>query len=64
MSPETACFVIEQEEVMRKKIKNGFILAGLSLFLVACGGGGGGGGNSPPENNNWDQMVWDQDNWS
>jgi len=31
-------------------------------------GGGGGGGNTPPpttvSNSNWDELVWDQDNWS
>ena len=49
---------------MLKKVKNGLMLAGLSLVLVACGGGGG---SSPPANNSnntWDQMVWDQDNWN
>ncbi|VAX01233.1 hypothetical protein MNBD_GAMMA21-1973 [hydrothermal vent metagenome] len=38
-----------------------------SALLTGCGGGGGGGGgNTPPANNNadWDQMVWDQDDWS
>ena len=35
-----------------------------SVLLTACGGGGG--GNPPPTNVNtdWDQLVWDQDNWS
>lgn len=33
-----------------------------ALLLTACGGG-----NNPPPpagNSNWDQMVWDQDNWA
>ncbi len=43
----------------------------LSMFclvlLSACGGGSGGdgGGGTPPAtgNSNWDQMVWDRDDW-
>lgn len=37
-----------------------------STFIVAgCGGGGGGGGGVLPAagSSNWDEMVWDQDNW-
>lgn len=36
------------------------------LSTVGSGGGGGGAGGvqPPPESSNWDEMVWDQDNWS
>ena len=34
-------------------------------LLSACGGGGGGGTTPlPAGSSNWDQMVWDQDNWN
>lgn len=38
----------------------------LMLFLSACGGKGGNNTNpSPPANSsNWDEMIWDQDNWA
>lgn len=32
----------------------------IAASLTACGGGGGGGGSA----NNWDELVWDQGNWS
>lgn len=39
-----------------------------TLFLVlasGCGGGsGGGGGGSPASPGNWDELVWDQSNWT
>ncbi len=50
-----------------------YVLAVLVLFaLSACGGSGGGGSSSssgggngiPAGSSNWDQMKWDQDNWS
>ena len=31
------------------------------MSLTACGGGGG--GQPASGTSNWDQMVWDQDNW-
>jgi hypothetical protein len=34
----------------------------LPLLAVSCGGGGGGDGETP--SSNWDEMVWDQDNWA
>ena len=37
------------------------IIAALSVPLTACSGGGGGGGDN---NSNWDEMKWDQNNWS
>lgn len=44
----------------------------LLLTLVACSGGGGGGdsggasdtGPAPAGSSNWDQLIWDQDNWA
>ncbi len=38
----------------------------LLIFLTACGGGGGDGdGDGPPAgSSNWDQMVWDHDDWA
>ena len=33
----------------------------LSLAVVSCGGGSG--GDTQPSSN-WDEMVWDQDNWA
>jgi len=43
-----------------------FIL--MMILFTACGGGGGGGNPGNPGNpgtgsNNWDQMIWDQDQW-
>ncbi len=37
-----------------------------TLIVAGCGGGGGGGGGVVPPaaaGSNWDEMVWDQDNW-
>ena len=34
---------------------------GLLLLLAGCGGGGGGGDESSSD---WDEMVWDQDDWT
>lgn len=38
----------------------------LVLNLGACGGGGGGNTNPTTTggSSNWDQMRWDQDNWT
>lgn len=42
----------------------------IALIVSACGGGGGGSNagnpNPPPPagSSNWDEMVWDQDNWA
>lgn len=33
----------------------------LALLLVACGGGDN--PPSPTDSSNWDEMVWDQDQW-
>ncbi len=43
------------------------------IALTACGGGGDGGGNQvqvpppsappPQQTANWDELIWDQDNW-
>jgi hypothetical protein len=43
-----------------------------ALGLSACGGGGGGSSDgssssstpTPDGSSNWDQMTWDQSNWS
>jgi hypothetical protein len=37
-----------------------------SLVLVGCGSSGGGGGDdeTPTGSSNWDEMKWDQGNWS
>ncbi|HEX9626638.1 MAG TPA: hypothetical protein VGA00_06845 [Acidiferrobacterales bacterium] len=41
------------------------LVSALGLGLGACGGGGGGGAAPPPAgSSNWDEMKWDQDNWS
>jgi hypothetical protein len=36
------------------------LLLALIFVLPVCGGGGGGSGGS----SDWDQMVWDQDDWA
>jgi hypothetical protein len=39
----------------------------LTLLLAGCGGGGSSSDNtntSTSGKSNWDQMTWDQDNWS
>jgi len=36
------------------------------LFIVSLSACGGGGSDTPPtegNNSDWDNMVWDQDNW-
>lgn len=45
---------------MKTRLYTALMLLGF-LLLTACGGGG-----SPPasESNNWDDLVWDQNNWS
>ncbi len=53
---------------MSKRVRQ-WVILGLGLFmLAACGGGGGGGGGgstttTPTAESQWDQMIWDQDNW-
>lgn len=49
---------------MQKLIRNALYILFTVLFISACGGGGG--GSPPPEegSSNWDEMVWDQDDWS
>ena len=37
------------------------------LGIIATGGGGGSSKSPPPPpsgSSNWDEMVWDQDNWT
>jgi len=56
-----------KEEAM-KTISKVVVLLAVLAGLAACGGGGGGDSNSNPNpppsgTTNWDQMVWDQDNW-
>jgi hypothetical protein len=51
------------------RFRNWWLLAVLvsALGLSACGGGGGGGALPLPGaggSSNWDEMKWDQDNWS
>ena len=58
---------------MLKRISHLIFITFLTILLFACGGGGGGGApaaddgaGSPPANNtntDWDQLIWDQDNW-
>jgi hypothetical protein len=40
----------------------------LTVGLIACSGGGGGGspedGTNNPQNGSWDEMTWDEINWS
>ncbi len=46
---------------LRRKLLPGLLLLG-ALILAACGGS-----SSPPSgsgSSNWDEMVWDQDNWA
>ena len=44
-------------------IKTILALAFVTL-LSGCGGGGGSGGGGSGSSSNWDEMVWDQDNWA
>jgi hypothetical protein len=37
------------------------LLLALLFVLPVCGGGGGGGSGGSSD---WDQMVWDQDDWA
>ena len=39
-----------------------FILIVFLAVYPACGGGGGDNGSQP--SSNWDEMVWDQDEWA
>ena len=34
------------------------------VLLGGCSNGGGGGSNNTNPSSNWDEMVWDQDNWA
>ncbi len=45
---------------MSSVIKTVLLLAFVAV-LAGCGGGGGDGGAQG--SSNWDEMVWDQDNW-
>jgi hypothetical protein len=40
------------------------VLGLLAFLLPACGGGGSGDGNGVVPSSDWDEMVWDQDNWA
>ncbi len=47
------------------------LLALLALMLTGCSNGGGGGGTDPnsqnkpePGSSDWNQMIWNKDNWS
>ncbi len=36
-----------------------------AVLLTGCGSGGGGGDDpAATGSSNWDEMVWDQDQWS
>lgn len=37
------------------------VIVGGAGLILSCGGGGGGDGQP---SSNWDEMVWDQDNWA
>ena len=39
-------------------------LMGLLLVLASCGGGGGGSSVDETGSSNWDEMVWDEDDWA
>lgn len=55
-----------QSERSTRRVTGVFRLLLAVLLLAGCSGGGGGGGggnNSPSGSSNWDEMVWDQDNW-
>jgi len=50
--------------MLKKLVRYSLVLLGI-LMMTACGGGSGsssGGGSS--NSSNWDQMVWDQNNWA
>jgi hypothetical protein len=60
---------------MKRSVVALHLALSVALLLSACGGGGGSGGSSggnsgstpPPttvSKSNWDELVWDQDNWS
>jgi len=49
---------------MRKTTLRLVFAFALAVSLSACGGGGGGGGGGGTTgSSNWDELVWDQDNW-
>ncbi len=55
---------------MLKRISYLIFIPLFCILLFACGGGDAppadDGATAPPANNtntNWDQLVWDQDNW-
>jgi hypothetical protein len=54
----------EGEEVMvlRKLLLFLMAFGMLVTLMAACGGGGGGGGGDG--SSNWDELVWDQDDWA
>lgn len=37
---------------------------GLLVAIILTGCGSGGSDNNSKSSSNWDQMVWDQDNWN
>lgn len=52
---------------MIKRCMRILILATVLALLTACGSSSGGGGGTPPPpagGSNWDEMVWDQDDWA
>ena len=49
--------------MLRKTSLWGLLLLA-TIVLAGCGGSGGGGGSNNPTGSNWDEMVWDQDNWA
>lgn len=45
--------------------KTVLLLAACALFLVGCGTSSNNGGDPPADgSSNWNEMVWNQDNWS
>ncbi len=58
------CIHIGGSTVMRIIKLNVLLLLG-TLLLAGCGGSDGGGSDPPPSgSNNWDQMKWDEGQWS
>ena len=49
---------------MKLKLLKVLLAFSLLALLGACGGGGGGAAPPAGGSSDWDQMVWDQDNWS
>ena len=61
-----ACVYVRRRAMSLSRI---FLFLTALVLLTACdggsGGGRGGGGDAEPKgSSNWDEMVWDRENWS